>query len=265
MRPTARRLESLYAALLCLYPPRFREQYGAAMRQAFRDALADRSIARADLFRLTCADLFTSVCRENLAMLLDTLTRPLLVFNALVLASISTVLALALYAIPQQVLRQGADDPQLQLAGDLAERLERGAAPAEAVPAGQVDMARSLSPFVIVYDDQGRPLASQAQLNDATPAPPAGVFEYVRHHREERLSWQPVLGNMHPVRIAAVVLRVEHLASGGAGFVLAGRSLLQVEQRETQVRNMAGLAWIAMLGLILVVTIGFGWWTGRSV
>jgi len=234
------------------------------MRQAFHDALADGSMPRSALLRLVIRDLIISIAREHFAMLRDTFTRPALVFNALVLSGISTVLALALYAIPQQVLRQGANDPQLQLAGDLAVRLEQGAAPAEAVPAGQVDMSRSLSPFVIVYDDQGRPVASQAQLNGATPAPPSGVFDYVRQHREERLSWQPVRNNVRPVRIAAVVLRVEHLAGGGAGFVLAGRSLLQVEEREAQVRQMAGLAWIAMLGLILVGTIGFGWWTGRA-
>jgi hypothetical protein len=260
----AARFDALYAAALYLYPPPFRAEYGPAMRRVFRDGLADGSIPRRALLRLVIRDLIISIAREHLAMLRDTFTRPALVFNALVLAGISTVLALALYAIPQQVLRQDANDPQLQLAGDLAVRLEQGAAPAEAVPAGQVDMARSLSPFVIVYDDQGRPLASQAQLNGATPAPPAGVFDYVRQHREERVSWQPVLGSVHPVRIAAVVLRVEHLAGGSAGFVLAGRSLVQVEEREAQVGQMARLAWFAMLGLILAGTIGFGWWSGRA-
>ena len=209
-------------------------------------------------------------------MLRDTFSRPALLFNALVLAGISTVLALALYAIPQHVLRQDADDPQLQLADDLAARLEQGVAPAEAVPPGQVDMARSLSPFVIVYDDQGQPLASQAQLDGSAPAPPAGVFDYVRRNGEERVSWQPRLGSVstrdekvavegkigahrgHGLRIAAVVERV-----GGAhpGFVLAGRSMQQVEERIGQVEQMAGLAWIAMLGLILMGTVGFGWFT----
>jgi len=111
-------------------------------------------------------------------MLRDKYLHPALLFNAVVLAGISTVLALALYTIPQQVLRQGANDPQIQLAGDLAARLEQGVAAAEVVPAGAVDIARSLSPFVIAYDDQGRPLASQAQLDGKTPVPPSGVFNY---------------------------------------------------------------------------------------
>jgi hypothetical protein len=273
------RLESLYAAAVRLYPPVFHEQYADAMRQAFRDALADSSLSRRILIPQVLRDLATSLTKEHLAMLRDTFSRPALLFNALVLAGISTVLALALYAIPQQVLRQDANDPQLQLADDLVARLEQGAAPTEAVPAGQIDMARSLSPFVIVYDDQGRPLASQAQLDGSAPAPPVGVFEYVRRNGEERVSWQPRLGTVssrdqrlavdervgshrgHGLRIAAVVQRV-----GGAhpGFVLAGRSMQQVEERIGQVEQMAGLAWLAMLGLILMGTVGFGWMTRRK-
>jgi hypothetical protein len=254
--PSAKRLEFLYGVALRLYPPPFHGEYATAMRQAFRDALADGAVPRRALIPLVLHDLITSLAKEHLAMLRDTFSRSALLFNALVLAGISTVLALTIYAIPQQVLRQGANDPQIQLAGDLAARLEQGAAPSEAVPANAVDMARSLSPFVIVYNDQGQPLASQAQLNGQTPAPPAGVFDYVRQHGEERVSWQPVLGNVRGVRIAAVVQRV-----GGAhpGFVLAGRSLREVEAREQQVEQMAGLAWIAMLALILGGTVLFGW------
>jgi hypothetical protein len=35
----------------------------------------------------------------------------------------------------------------------------------------------------------------------------------------------------------------------------------EVEAREQQVEQMAGLAWIAMLGLILLGTVTFGWYT----
>lgn len=253
--PHAEGLERIYAQVLRLYPARFREAHGAAMRQTFRDALRDRSLSRRALIPLVLRDLVTSLAKEHLAMLRDTFLRPALLFNAVVLAAISTVLALALYSIPQQVLRQGANDPQIQLAGDLAARLEQGIAPAEAVPAGSVDIARSLSPFVIAYDDQGRPLGSNAQLNGQTPAPPKGVFEYTRIHGEERISWQPVLGREHGVRIAAVIKRVN---GPQPGFVLAGRNMREVEAREQQVEQMAGLAWIAMLGLILLGTVAFG-------
>jgi hypothetical protein len=255
---SAQRLEHLYSLALCLYPAPFRDAYAPAMRQTLRDALGDSTLSRGLLIPLILRDLITSLAKEHLAMLRDTFTRPALVFNALVLSAIASGVALALYAIPQHVLRQGLDDPQLQLAGDLAARLETGIAPADALPAGSIDIARSLSPFVIVYDDQGHPLASQAQLNGKTPAPPSGVFDNVRLHGEERLSWQPILGAERGVRIATVVQRVN---GAHPGFVLAGRNMREVETRIGHIQQMAGLTWLGMLGVILCGTIVFGFYS----
>lgn len=261
MNASSSSIERLYAAALRLYPARFHAAYAQAMQQALHDALADPSLSRPRFLAFVFWDLLASLLKENLAMVRESLARPVLVFNALVLAAIASGVALALYAIPQQVLRQGLNDPQIQMAGDLAARLERGLAPADAVPQGQqVDMAQSLAPFVMVYDDQGHPLASQATLDGSVPAPPLGVFDYVRSHGQERVSWQPVRGSQTKsgVRIAAVVQRV-----GGAhpGFVLAGRNMREVEAREGQVREMAGLTWLGMLGVIAVGCLAFGWYT----
>ena len=273
---TPQRLEGLYAVALRLYPARFSEAYAAAMRQSFRDALGDRTVARRALIPLVVRDLITSLFKEYFAMMYQTFARPAIVYNALILIALSTGLALALNTIPQQVLRQGANDPQIAMAGDLEARLESGVAPAAAVPAASVDMARSLSPFVIVYNDQGQPLASQAVLDGQTPTPPMGVFDYVRQHGEERVSWQPVPGTTsnkdeksvlnggmilqrsHGVRIAAVIQRV---AGPTPGFVLAGRNMREVEAREAQVGQLALLTWIGMMGVILVGTGAYGWWT----
>ena len=256
--PQPVRLERFYALAIRLYPAPFRVTHGASMRQTFRDALGDRTFSRRELITLVLRDLITSLAKEHLAMLRDTFSRPALLFNALILTGLATGLAFALYSIPQQVLRQGANDPQIAMAGDLVVRLEQGVAPADAVPAGSVDLSRSLTPFLIAYDDQGRPLASQAQLNGKIPTPPSGVFDNVRQHGEARISWQPVLGSEHGVRVAAVIQRVngEH-----PGFVLAGRNMREVEAREEQVEHMAGLTWIGMLGVILLGTAVFGWYT----
>lgn len=253
------RVERIYLSALRLYPERFRKANGAVMLQAFNDARRDALLPRGQLLSLIVIDLAKSLAKEHLVMIREVFGRPALLFNAVVLAGISTVLAVFLYAIPQQVLRLGANDPQVAMAGDTAARIEKGQTLSEAVPASvDVDMAHSLSPFVIAYDDSGTPLASQAQLHGQTPVPPSGVFDYVRSHGEERISWQPLRTAGERVRIAAVVERV-----GGAhpGFVLAGRSLREVESREAQVLKMAQVAWIAMLVLILFGTAVFGWYT----
>ena len=84
------------------------------------------------------------------------------------------------------------------------------------------------------------------------------MFDYVRQHGQERVSWQPVLGNLRGVRIASVVQRVN---GAQPGFVLAGRNMREVEAREDQVAHMAGLAWLGMLGLIALGTLAFAWTT----
>jgi hypothetical protein len=224
------------------------------MRQAFRDALDDPSLSSNSLVLLVAKDLFQSLIREHLAMIRDTFARPTLIYNGLVLAGLATVLSLALYGIPQQVLRMGANDPQVQLAGDLAAELEQGVSPADAMPAGHVDIAHSLAPFLIAYDQTGKPIASQGTLDGSIPAPPKGVFDYALKNGEDRPTWTPRGG----VRLATVVRRV-----GGAhpGFVLAGRSLSEVQQRIQHVWDMAAVAWLLMLGLIFVGTTAFGWYT----
>lgn len=262
--PAPASLAVLYGRALRLYPAHFYAAYSAPMRQAFADALSDPSLPRNAFLFTTLTDLAASLCKEHLHMLRETFDRPALLFNALVLSGIATILALALYAIPQQVLRHGANDPQIQMATDLAAFLnshgvtsgvhQRALQKDDAI----VDMNQSLAPFLIVYNDAGQPLDSTGQLDGKIPTPPAGVFDYVRRHGEERVSWQPILGSVRGVRVAAVVERV-----GGAqpGFVLAGRSLREVEAREEQVRKMAGLAWLGMLGLIFIGALGYGWIT----
>jgi hypothetical protein len=164
------------------------------------------------------------------------------------LAIVITAFSGLVYLAVQQVLRQDANDPQIQMAEDAAAALARGETVASVLPAGQVDVAQSLAPFVIVFDDAGTPVASSGQLHGQTPVIPAGVFDYVRQHGEDRITWQPEPG----VRIASVIVGYTGTSSG---FVLAGRSLREVEKRESQAQTEAGLAWIVtLLGSLIVVT-----------
>ncbi len=117
------------------------------------------------------------------------------------LAFCLTVLAGLVYTAVQQNFRQGANDPQIQMAEDAAVQLQDGAQAQTVVGSGKVDMSRSLAPFLIVYDATGHVLASSAQLNGAVPDIPPGVFNSVRASGEDRLTWQPQEG----VREAAIV------------------------------------------------------------
>jgi hypothetical protein len=146
------------------------------------------------------------------------------------IAAAVVVLAGLVYATVQQSLRSSADDPQLQMAGDLAAQLSAGAEPAALVGSGQVELATSLSPFVTVFDTDGTVVASTARLGGRAqpPVPPAGVLRAAQAHGRTSLSWQPRPG----VRAAIVVQRWQAAAGQGAGTVLVGRSLKEVERRE---------------------------------
>lgn len=129
------------------------------------------------------------------------------------------------YLTVQQSLRSGANDPQIQMAGDVAAQLAGGADPVSLLGTAKVDLATSLSPYTIVFDEAGHPLASTGVLNGSVPVPPAGVLRAARDHRNE-LTWQPRSG----VRSAIVV---EPFSAGSrSGTVLVGRSLTEVEKRE---------------------------------
>ena len=161
------------------------------------------------------------------------------------IAVVVTALCGFVYVAVQQALRQGANDPQIQLAKDAADALERGEA-VESVLPPTVDVGRSLAPFLIVYSDAGEVLGSSGLLHGQIPALPSGVLEFVREHGEDRITWQP-----EPrVRIATVVVR---FMGQKPGFALAGRSLHEVEKREVKVELMAGAAWAATLTAALVV------------
>jgi hypothetical protein len=165
------------------------------------------------------------------------------------LAAVSTLLCGLVYLAIQQSLRWGANDPQIQMAEDAAASLAAGGSPEAQLPVGQVEISISLAPFMVIYNATGQPLASSGLLHGAVPSLPAGVLDYTRKNNEDRVSWQPETG----VRVAAVVV-----AYGGSqpGFVLAGRSLREVEIRESQIEKICGLAWLVMLAVSLIVVAG---------
>jgi len=175
-----------------------------------------------------------------------------LVAPAAVIVVISIVLGFN-YLADQQMLRLGGNDPQVQIATDAAAALGRGAVPSSvAASVGrEVDLAESLSPFIMVFDAQGRVVASSGILNGWPPKLPQGVLNYAKAHGEDRLTWQPASG----IRIAAVV---ETIKGRSSGYVLAGRSLKEVEKREDLLFWQFAIAWILSIGAIIGAWVLYG-------
>ena len=148
--------------------------------------------------------------------------------------AIVAVLAVA-YALVQQVERAGANDPQIQMAEDAAAALDAGRTPAQVGGPAVIEMSRDLAPFVLVYDRAGQLVFNGAVLDGAVPHFPEGALR----PGEGRVTWQPRAG----VRLAAVS------RSYSAGFVVAARSLREVEAR---IDALTMLAAIGTLGALLV-------------
>lgn len=156
------------------------------------------------------------------------------------LAALATLLVGLTYVAVQQAYRSGANDPQVQMAEDAAQLLEGGASPESIVPQNSVELATSLSPFLIIYDSSGDPQASNASLQGIVPIIPFGSLAYAKAHGENRITWQPA----PDVRLATVIVP---FGGGDGGYVLAGRSLREVEDRVSQLTTMLGLGWAATL------------------
>ena len=162
-------------------------------------------------------------------------------------AVVISAFSLLAYTSVQQVYRQSADDPQIQMANDAAQALDNGESVDALVPAHQVDISQSLAPFYVIFDTAQEPVVSSGLLDSEAPRLPDGVLAYAEQNGENRLTWEPKPGT----RIATVIVPYND------GFVLAGRNMREVEQREAQVSRFAGITWIlALVATFIVIAFG---------
>ena len=166
------------------------------------------------------------------------------------LAIAATVFAGTAFGIGQQILRQGANDPQVQLAEDAAARLQVGAGATDVIPSTETDVATSLAPWVLVYGPDRKLVAGSARLDGAAADYPNSVFANApAGGARDEVTWQPRAG----VRAATVVVGFK------GGWVVAGRSLRLVEEREDGLGGIALAGWFAgLLGTaVAVLAAGF--------
>ncbi len=161
------------------------------------------------------------------------------------LALITTITMGALYFVAQQNLRTNANDPQIQIAEDLSAQLADGRTTIAYINTiAPVDISKTLSPFVFVYDDAGKMLAGTGKLAGENPSLPEGVLEATKKTGQDRITWQP----QKDLRVALVIVRYE---GDSSGFVAVGRSLREVEQRESVLGWQVLVLWIVGLVMIL--------------
>ncbi|MDD2806964.1 MAG: hypothetical protein PHW95_00380 [Patescibacteria group bacterium] len=140
-----------------------------------------------------------------------------------------------IYVIGQQILRAAANDPQIQLSEDIASALNSGA-DINSLIAGHIDIASSLAPYIIIFDKSGQPINGNGYLNNSWPGVPKGILEFVDTNGEDRITWQPQAG----VRSATVINKYN------SGYVLAARSLREVEVRENLLLQSIMMFWLAL-------------------
>jgi hypothetical protein len=157
------------------------------------------------------------------------------------LAILATLFSGLTYVSVQQSLRNGANDPQIQIAEDISGALAAGTSVQSILQgSGALDISKSLYPYIIVYNEDGKAAGGTGTLNNKLPVPPPGVFAFTKTAGEDRITWQPEPG----VR-SAVVIR--HFSGTQSGFVLVGRSLREIEKRGKNLEFYAGTAWIVSL------------------
>lgn len=163
------------------------------------------------------------------------------------LAVVITCMCLLVYGAVQQNFRQEANDPQIQISEDMANNLKDEAR----IPtfASSKDISVTLSPFVMVFDDKKELSTSEAILDSKPPVLPSGVLDFAKKYQQARVTWQPKSN----VRIAAVVT---YYTGKNSGYVLAGRSLREVEKREDQLALEAGFVWlVSLLATVFIITV----------
>jgi hypothetical protein len=170
-------------------------------------------------------------------MLIDFLRRWLPVAVAV------TVLSGTVYVVAQQVLRTGANDPQVQMAEDAA--AEGVTVAGSGLPA--VDMRTSLAPWMIVYGPDRREVGGSARLHGKLPDYPVSAFDFAPVGGRHEITWEPEPG----VRAATVIVGFK------GGWIVAGRSLRLVEERETLALELTLAGWLAALAATAATLVGF--------
>lgn len=158
------------------------------------------------------------------------------------LTVLATVIFATVFLSVQQSYRTNANDPQIEVVGQVEDVIKQDV-PLDAIvsEAEQINMAESLSLFVMIFDNNRQLVGSSATLDGQPPTPADNVFSVAKEQGESRFTWEPKPG----VRIAAVLKAVDDKA-----FVLAGRSLKEISNREADLLKICIIGWAVSVLLL---------------
>lgn len=156
-----------------------------------------------------------------------------------------TLLSTMLYMVGQQIERSFANDPQIQLAEDVSRAMMAGTTADEFISPEKIDISESLAPFIIIYDNNQKLVATSATINGKEADIPHGVLQYASEHGTNLITWQATPS----VRMATVVQRV---SGNQPGYVVVGRSLREIEKRTRDLLLLVVTGW----GITSLITLG---------
>ena len=228
----------LYALALHLYPAAFRARYADEMLDTARHEFA-RSPNPLRFTVSLAADTLRGALREHLRAASPTRPGYVAAF-----ALFFSFLLIVTSVVGQQILRRRADAMPRFIASLYSTPTDEKSEPARKQllthdltgpkqELSSADWLNSTRPFVVLYDPSAHALSGNATLHGAFPQPPIGIFNEIRSHDNDEVTWQPQPG----VRIA---LSGRNMPNGG--FVVTGQSLIPTETR--YIRMHAILLWI---------------------
>jgi hypothetical protein len=144
-----------------------------------------------------------------------------------------------IYAVTQQAQRNDANSPQIQMSQDVATKLDDNANPT-VLMTSQVDINKSMAPFTVIYDKNGKPVAGSGFSNQKLPQIDKGVLESSQGKDYNAVTWKP----SGDTRIAAVVVEANKY------YVLSGRSLKEVEKNESTTLLISAIGWFVTVLLL---------------
>jgi len=140
-----------------------------------------------------------------------------------------------IYIVAQQSLRLMANDIPTQTATDALIKLQDGQDLNNIISSNKIDISKSISPFIMVYDNNKNLVEESGMMGNSKPTYPTSVLSSVDKKGESRVTWQPQAG----MRFASIAVKYKD------GYIVAARSLKETEKVIDTIGKLVLIAWLA--------------------